>query len=408
MNKETFCAYPFIHISTERNGAYTCCGASMEFSKHNVYTDDVETAWNDEYFRKLRIDLVNGIKNDNCKVCWLHESQGIESRRQRINIAYEDLVTTIHSDGHVDNLPIQIHTRVENICNLKCITCNHYHSSQHEKEVNTFKEQDIELSDWFKFVDEKNIIRINPETAKNGSISANLKKVLTNANKLEIEGGEPLLASMTWEILDYCIEHGHTDVEIEIVSNLTSLTDQMLDRLKHFTNLNIWISWDHIDSDKFKFIRYPANYENFLSVFNKIIQYKNIKLGISFTSSIFNIFDVPSIINHFESLAQQNLIQQYVIFRHVFQPDYFSSSYLEKDQRIQLISMFKEFREYSLHYKILQQRDIKLMLEDIDKLLSKEPDNFDKVVRERSRMLKIYDNIRHTEYKKLFPYIKEY
>lgn len=405
---DTFCIYPYFHISIERNGAYTCCGASMEFSKNNVYTDSVETAWNDEFFTNLRNDLSNGIKHDNCKVCWYHEDNGVESRRQRANLGYKHLVEQVKETNKPLEKPIHVHTRVENICNLKCVMCNSYHSSQHEKEVNELKEQKIELPKWFKFVEEKNIIRINPETAKKGKVADNLKDVLTKATRLEIEGGEPLLANMTWELLDYCIEHDHTDVSIEIVSNLTSLTDEMIEKLSKFTNLSIWISWDHLEAERFRFIRFPADYPTFLKQFEKIRKLPYIKLGISYTTNVFNVYNIPETLTHFESLAQDSTLKEFIVMRHTFQPNYFNSNYLEPEQRTEVIKLLSEFREQSKNFLIFKNRDLRVILDDMIEILAKQPDDFIEVCKERTRMLRIYDKTRHTDYKSLFPYIVDY
>lgn len=405
---DTFCIYPYFHISVERNGLYTCCGASMEYSKHNVYSDTVETAWNDEFFTKLRNDLNNGIRHDNCKVCWYHEDNGVESRRQRANLGYRQLVEQVKETNKPLPKPIHVHTRVENICNLKCVMCNSYHSSQHEKELTELKEQNIELPKWFKFVEEKNIIRINPETAKKNTVAHNLKEVLTKATRLEIEGGEPLLASMTWELLDYCIEHNHTDVNIEIVSNLTSLTDEMIEKLSNFTNLSVWISWDHLEHDKFRFIRFPADYDIFLKQFEKIKQLPYIKLGISYTTNVFNVFDIPETLTYFEGLQRDNILKEFIVMRHVFQPNYFNSNYLEPEQRLELVEKLSKFREESKDFLIFKNRDLRVILDDIIDILQKQPEDFIEVCKERTRMLDVYDNIRRTDYKSLFPYIKRY
>jgi len=413
MNKDTFCVYPFFHISAERNGAYTCCGASVKYSEKNVYTDDIPSVWNDEYFRQLRLDSVNGVKNSNCQTCWYHESNGIESRRQRVNAAYQQEFNLTAEDvnkthGHVEDLPTQISIRVENICNLKCIVCNHYHSSQHEKEINGFKEQGIKLPKWIQWVDDQNKLRINPTISKKNTVANNLKQVLINSSKLEIEGGEPLLASMTKEIFDYCVENNLTDLEVELVSNLTSITEEMLDVMMKFSNLKIWASWDHLDPEKSRFIRYPADYNSFLSIFHRLSQHKNIKLGISFAVSIFNIFEVPEILDHFEDLSQQGLLQACVVFKPVMMPDYFSVGYLEQEQRNLAKDIIKNFKIKSKDYKIMLDKDLIVALDNMYSMLDRPPENFLEVVKERTRMLDLYDSTRNTNYKSLFPYIKQY
>lgn len=391
-------------IYLERNGDYTTCGHAWPGipGKSNVYETDVKDAWNDSYFQQVRQDLLNGVKCENCKACWYRESKGLTSPRQEYNARYIDLVKDFKS--YSEDLPIVLGLKSDNTCNLKCITCNQYQSSQHEKEVNQWKEQNVVLPQWLQFVEDnsKDIFY------KGDYISENLDVLLKSKVKLEIQGGEPLISPVTHKILDYCIEHGYTDINLLVTVNLIGLTDKMLDKLSKFTDKSMWVSWDHIEAEKFKFIRYPAHYPSFRENLDRLRTNGNLVLGVSTALSVFNILDIVDILLVIEKYAQDNnFVWDDIILRIVHRPDYFSFEYLEKEHKEIAYKKIKDF--LSTDRQILaKDRHLFRTLNEVCNLLLTEPDNFLEVVKERTRVLKLYDKSRNTDYKKLFPFIKDY
>ena len=404
MNRETFCVMPFINVYLERNGDYVACGHSQtsDTENSNINTHSIEQAWNDDYFVNLRKDLLNGVKNKNCQVCWNRELRGAASQRQEFNTAFKNLITDTNTESKL--LPVMLGLKSDNTCNLKCITCNHYQSSQHEKEVKLFKEQNIKIPQWLEVIEQIN----QGNFYADDYIIENIESLLKRKIKLELQGGEPLISPTTHKILDYCIDRGYTDIHLIITINLTSLTDNMLAKLNQFPNKELWISWDHIEDEKFRFIRYPATYPNFLKNLDKLITAGNRKLGISFTVSVFNIFDMPSIIETFEQTANYYNIEWLdVVLRIVFQPDYFSFEYLEIEQKEKAIILLEQCLNKDL--KILSSdKGFKRSILDAIRILQSQINDFDEVVKERTRVLDLYDVTRKTEYQKLYPFIKRY
>lgn len=404
MNKQTFCVMPFINVYLERNGDYVACGHSQtgNTKNSNINTHTIEQAWNDEYFVNLRQDLLNGIQNKNCQVCWNRELRGAISQRQEFNEVFANLVSDTNTT--VDTLPVMLGLKSDNICNLKCITCNHYQSSQHEKEVKLFREQNIKIPQWLETIEQIN----QGNFYTSDYIVENIDSLLKNKIKLELQGGEPLISPTTHKILDYCIQHGYTDIQLSTTVNLTSLTDSMLDKLSQFPNKELWISWDHIEDEKFRFIRYPATYPSFLKNLDKLISAGNRNLGISFTVSIFNIFDVVEIIETFERTARHYDIEwSDIVFRIVFQPDYFSFEYLESEQKQKAISILEHCLTKDLSI-LSGSKGFKRGIIDAINILKGPCLDFDDIVKERTRVLDLYDTTRNTDYRKLYPFIKRY
>lgn len=409
---KTFCLKPFRSVYVERNGDYVACGHSYSAgkAKDNINQRAIEDAWNGEYYKNLRLDLINGVKNENCKICWEREERGFTSARQKTlkNIT-EEKIEQISNQCILDNgaysfEPNHLGLKLENTCNLKCITCNHYQSSQHEKEVKFFKQQNIKLPSYIEFIEKHNEGNFYSENY----ITENLEKILKSFVVIELQGGEPLISRNANELLDFCIKNNYTNLKISTTSNLSSLPNTMIDKLKKFKELQLWISWDHIDSDKFNFIRYPARYEAFVENLSKVKEL-NAELGISFTVSIFNVFDIEQIVEEFERVGSDlGITWQDINFRYVMAPDYFSIDYLEYDQKKQVFEIIDNILnkksyildKHSLIYDVLTRLKNSLTPTPIT--------DFNEVVKERTRVLDLYDQARGTDYRKLFPYIKRY
>lgn len=397
---KTFCILPFINVYLERNGDYIACGESQPVdATSNISTSTIDEAWNDTYFKNLRKDLLNGVKCDNCKVCWMAEERGMVSDRMEVNDSYKNMYPEVIAEV-MPSLPVILGIKSDDTCNLKCIMCNQYQSSQHAKEVSEFKEQGIQVPKWLTVIDEIYKGRFYADDY----VIANLDKLLQNQIKLEIQGGEPLISPTTHKLLDYCIANNYTDFELSMTINLTSLTDSMLDKLTKFPNKKLWISWDHIEDEKFRYIRYPASYPVFLKNLDKLIKAGNTNLGISIAVSIFNIFEIDKILDTFENYGIDWID---VIFRIVYQPDYFAIEYLEPEQKQQAVTIINNYLKQDR--KILNPNlELYETLNDVHKIILHHPEDFDEVVKERTRVLDLYDSKRNTNYRALFPFIKRY
>lgn len=408
MNK-TFCILPFTHIATERNGNYLpCCGSlctgikKEDGSFYNVTTDKVEDVWTSQWMDNLRKDLLSGVQHENCQRCWDAEESGFTSRRQRSNQLNN---STIENFNPIDNLPSDLDIKTGNLCNLKCITCNQLASSQHSKEVEQWKDENITVPSWLIKIEEWSAGKLTLESVNN--VAGNLSLALKNTNSMILQGGEPLINPMAMEVIDKCIEHKNFDVSLNIMTNIITFDQKVFDKISLFPKHSIVVSWDHITDEKFRYIRYPGRYPQFMQNLNDLINMRTIRIGISFTASIFNIFDIEKIFEVFEDKANQ-IDYWYEMNMQVVQgPPYFSVTYLEEGQRQECINSITNFLNNKKHYRTLDKNVVN-QCNNLIKLMSSTPDDFYEVVKERTRVLDLYDRSRSTDWQKLFPFIKRY
>ncbi len=397
----------------------------------NFIKDPVKEVWNNNYYRQLRLDLINGVQNPTCSKCWQMESNGEFSFRQKSisNISeerYNSFVDdAVKNNGALSTMPDKLlQIKIGNLCNLKCIMCNQASSSLIQKEVDDWKKHGEKLPTWLQWIDDWEIDWTGfDESTDLENLYQNLKDALLNVEELQFVGGEPLVNPMVPILLENLINENAADrIKIYFITKLTKLTDKMVNSLLQFKTVTISTSWDHVNPEKFRFIRYPASYEQFRNNIDKLLANEKINPVVSFTVNIFNIFDIEQIIDEFEKISQTR--NRYIInMQYVENPTYFSIRYLEPEQKKQVIDLIEKYLEKTKNYKVWLDnpsfyemiKSIKQMLETPNVvdfrgkyILNDNNTSFDFVVKERTRVLQMYDKIRGTNYKTLFPFIKDY
>lgn len=430
-NQSTFCILPFAHLNSTNDGNFKVCCVSEEIeildknnTPYNMRTHSIDEVWNSDFYKKLRKDLINGKKNPVCKQCWKLEETGSYSRRQKslqefksFFDQYDPLIQeAIDNDYILFENPIDLSLKIGNLCNLKCIMCFPGSSSLHQKELETMKKNKLKLpsmlNKWEDRVKEYNIDvdKFASDSYDIHTLIKNLDPALKQARHISLVGGEPLINTATLQIIEHCVDKEYaSNLLIQIITNLTKIDSNILEQLNSFEHPMLNISYDHVDPDKFHYIRHPARYDRFLYNFNKLFSYKNIQKKLSTTWGIFNIFDFEEIFNKWEQIAQ-TVDDEFVInMGMIYYPDYFNIKYLEEDQKDNISFKMNLFFEKNSDYKIFKNNpELVNNIRSIREFMGPKPDNFQEVVVERTRVLGLYDSIRNTSYKELFPYIVNY
>jgi organic radical activating enzyme len=427
----TFCLLPFTHISSTNDGNYRACCCSEEIviakddgTPYNMRRDSVVEVWNSEHYKKLRLDLLNGVKNPTCEYCWNYEAGGAYSKRQKTNdekhFMYPDydifIEDALANNGALSTPPTDLDIKVGTLCNLKCIMCYPGSSSLHADEQEEMIEKGIELPGLLKLFDNRvktfnlKLEEHNPKDLDVDPIVSNLDPSLKQAIHMSLVGGEPLVNKTTTRILEQCVEKGYAEqMMLQIITNLSVINPKTIKLLEQFKHPMLCISYDHIDSAKFNFIRYPADYATFKQNFETIWENPKIEKKLSTTWGIFNIFDFENIFHEWETLAQRVTGRFVINFGLIYYPNYFSLRYLEPEQKQEITDRINSFVSKYGSYKIFTDNP-----EFTESVISVPGYmggiNFDheEVCKERTRVLKIYDQLRGTDYKTLFPYIKDY
>jgi organic radical activating enzyme len=217
----------------------------------------------------IRSKMLEGQKPSECSKCWNLEQQGVTSDRQIKNRTYDfyadkdiKIVEEECKQGKYSEQIIKIYT--SNLCNSTCVTCNPQFSSAW---ASLKKVQNKKYAIPYDVIENLNYSEF---------------KMLT------FVGGEPLYEIKNFSILQKIIDSKNTDCFISFVTNGSApLSDDKINILQHFKNLNVCLSIDGIESN-FEYIRYPLKWNN-LQQNLKIFQKLKIDLSVSFTVSNMNI-----------------------------------------------------------------------------------------------------------------------
>lgn len=250
----------------------------------------IEKAWNSDFYKQLRKDMLNGVKNSNCEKCHVQEKLEGWSKRQEINenrkFDLDKIRTQTNTDGSVDMAPNHIDVRVGNICNLKCVHCWTGNSSK-------WYEDKILLD---KYENTKSYGINNEWISEKGDIWDYIRKNIESIHKLSFLGGEPFASKEHNALLDWLHNNKEFHVEFYYVTNATLLTKNNIDKLKKFKRVTLGISLDAI-GEVAEFLRFPMKWKSVEKMFDYLNETNDNKMFepyFNWTAYNTNIWHLPN------------------------------------------------------------------------------------------------------------------
>ena len=259
VNPNTFCVYPFTHVSTMTHGEIKlCCRGQPPKNGKNPYVQnnfDLQEYWQGDYMNSVRESLVKGERINQCKNCWKMEDNNIQSLRQMATLdhlhkpQYKENVTQWLETGTVPfRIPL-IELKLSNLCNFKCRMC-------------WPKDSSLLWSDWDKIKhfygddagyldgvhDQAKGKRVFDMYTTNDKFMQDLSTLMKYVDQLEFAGGEPLLDPAHYDILE-AVENPE-QVTLKYSTNLSRLDAggrSVLELWPRFKNVLLTIS---IDGDR--------------------------------------------------------------------------------------------------------------------------------------------------------------
>lgn len=269
LKNSTFCVFPFIEKFQNLNGKqYLCCNS-------NIPIDDIKSELSDD----LRKKIWNGEKIEHCTKCYDLELKKVLSPRLVESIKWlKDPEVNKYISNWTENSEIKIFfydLRIDNKCNLACITCNPKDSSLWAKELNV-------------------------DVSKH-KLPFNIDQCLS-AKKIYLAGGEPLIIDDCIKLL---IKISKLDIQPEVVinTNLTRISDELKEILSKIKNLSLTVSVDAYQKVN-EYHRWPLKWSKF---------FKNLKWArsIGCTIRFHTVVDAISVLNVDELQAIESYTDQW-------------------------------------------------------------------------------------------------
>jgi len=279
--------------------------------KHKIPTENFDTFHNITKKIDDRNKMLEGKwPDDDCFYCKKVEDIGGFSDRMNQMLQQTDLNLNppelIENPREVNVTPTMLELYFKNTCNMSCVYCGPHFSSKWEEE-NKKHTKIAELGSVGEFNVNNTQSNLNYDKQKQ-----DLWRYLKDNNRYKILrwfsvlGGEPLLITELDECIDFWDKNPNDALTFQILTNL-KCEDKRFDMyLKKINNLvenkkiykfKIIASIDCLTSE-IEYVRYGINLKKWLYNFEKLLDCKNITVGIN---SAITILTLP----YFDSLLKQ-------------------------------------------------------------------------------------------------------
>lgn len=285
---KVFCMIPWIHMHILPDSrVISCCTSDFNQELGYLNKQNLKQIWNGKRIRKMRMNMLNELPSEECSRCYEWEMNGGWSLRTEINDKFSnqyDLVHETKKGGYLKYFIMRyIDIRFSNICNFRCRTCDSYLSSSWQGDEGKLLEGKHVFS----------MLRLNKDA---GNLDKYLDKFLNEAEEFYFAGGEPLISSEHYEILDELLSLKRKNVRLVYNTNFSILNykdKKVLDYWSKFENVSVAASFDAF-GPRGELIRKGQDWEKTeknIKILKKLCPH--VKFSVSPTVSILNAWHLP-------------------------------------------------------------------------------------------------------------------
>jgi organic radical activating enzyme len=375
----SYCILPFIHLYSQPDGELKpCCIAGGFDSPINLKNMTIEDAFNSQQMKDLRKDMLDGVRNNVCDVCYKQEDETGHSPRLDFNSNSLWDTPIVEIDYSVPSDFQHIDIRFSNLCNFKCRMCSHGFSSA-----------------WFE--DQRKIRPLGMEHATkvmkvNDTIVDDLIPHLSEVKSFYFAGGEPLIMPEHYKLLKYLydnmaiepfinrnketnevIEFEARNLSIHYNTNLSVIKydeERLIDLWKGFFRVFLSISCDGIgEVGEYQRTGFKTDtFEKNLDIIKKYAKpaipsepVVGISYNFQYTTTIMNVYHIFDFIDY---MLEKNHIRisSEIDFYYAWSPDELALNNLSIKDKESVIKFLDESKE---KYSDKTKNEIKNMIEFI-------------------------------------------
>ena len=390
-----YCPIPWIHQAIRNNGDMrVCCIANQGEDKgllrkddgtiYNAAFDDLNEARNCKKLRDIRLAMINDKWHPDCIRCEREYKSRIRTRFIYEQEAWSYILRSnvaeklTNSDGTIDTdeIPIVYYDiRFGNLCNLKCRTCGPTDSSSWYKDY--YK---LWGDTYHESIGEMKIIRQDgryfPENNiyfwyNNDNFWKQLYNNINNIKHIQVVGGEPLLISKLFELLDELVKQDKAkEIKIEYNTNITTITEKTLDLWKHFRGIRIGASVDGVGIIN-DYIRYPSKFEDIERNLRLLDNAEgNFEIWLAVTVQVLNLLHLPDMMKWKRKQNYKRInctiSKPFVTSHPLHSPHFLNIKVLPAEAKKKVIEKFNkvEFNEFPQQGKKILDEYIAFMMQE--------------------------------------------
>lgn len=294
---------PWVHTATISDGTVKLCCVAHGDSGLNLNDTTISEAWNSNYYKQSRLDLIAGKRIKSCEHCWKEEDAGLRSHRQISNDIFqrhlgEDCIDVLSSqtsnDGSLSVAPITIDFRLGNTCNLQCVMCQPSDSSKWVKPAKQLADTLVSEIKWdWQYKSKIDVSKF--DWYKQQQFWTDFDKISSSIKHITFGGGEPLLIKEHKSLIKRLVENGDAKtMKLLYHTNGTIYDQEIVDLWTHFEEVKVMISVDGVGEIN-DYIRRPSKWKEIeanLRLYDATPN--NIVVAINATVQVSNIAHLPA------------------------------------------------------------------------------------------------------------------
>ena len=327
---KTFCALPWMHLSSRPNGHMrVCCTANAssvqdaDSSKKigggevgvlknddgapaNFNTTNLTDAWNNTYMKSVRLQMLKGEKPASCLKCYKEEEAGHASKRMweteywgnRFDL--EEIVKETQADGSVPPKIRYIDLRMGSKCQLGCVMCSPHDSSGWVKDWQKIYPtlENPKLQESMQWYNKGQVDGASYNWHKNNKeFWRELYEQIPHMYQLYFAGGESTVIEEHYTLLEEVVKRGYAkQIELRYNSNGVEMPQRLFDLWDEFKRVRFHYSIDAHGKQN-DYIRYPSQWEHQEKQFHVLDNTgPNVEVTTATTIMALNVYYIPEFV----------------------------------------------------------------------------------------------------------------
>lgn len=249
--------------------------------------------WQNEFLPQIQRHVINDTVDPGCGHC-LNATSLPHPLRQASNEFFK------HDPKYQTSVtPEWLDIRFGNFCNLKCMMCTPWNSSQIEQEYysNTTLYNKLGIS--YSTAEQKFDNVANNWWDDSETFDQSIS-ILNRARYVNFSGGEPLIMPQLYRVLDAM----HPNCIITFNTNLTRLSERAVDYLKKFKRVILQVSLDGV-ADHQEWIRWNSRWADIDRNINTVCSINNITVNFSYLLQHTTVYTWPALWQYLQPLNKE-------------------------------------------------------------------------------------------------------
>jgi len=281
----TPCYAPFTSLDFHINGSISICCHTKTYPVGTYPEDSIHSVWFGKALSTFRDNLKNFKFPTPCTKCVHHIISGYKENSIQ-SLFDDDNLSSLIPDNVNEEMfktypyafkkyyPTMFTFQLSDVCNYECIMCGGAFSSSIRKN----REQ-----------------RPAFNTLYDDNFVEQLREFIPHLKKVYFVGGEPLMSSINYKIMDL-ISELNPNLQVYITTNGSVINNRIKQLIDKLPNLQFIVSIDSLVSDTYALIRKNGNLDIVMQNIEYLLSIKRLQV-LAVCPMIQNVYELPAILD---------------------------------------------------------------------------------------------------------------